>query len=108
MKDVAITGGDAHIGEQVMTYEQAFARVKNSSKTETAYVWDAKNKQLVEKPADTRSGTWSKAPGSWLFMWADEVINEQTIEERKYKKADVALMKHETFANGREGQHTWT
>ena len=59
-----------------MTFEQAFEKVKMSSKTESAYAWDAKNKQLVEKPADSRTGTWSKAKGSWLFMWADAIINQ--------------------------------
>ena len=108
MKDVAITGGNAQVDNNVMTQEQAFAKVKSYSQTESAYVWDAKSKQLIEKPVGTRSGKWSKANGSCMFMWADEVINEQRIEDSKPKPADLSLFKHETFPNGREGQHTWT
>ena len=44
LKDVAITGGDSHVDNNVLTYEQAFAKVKACSKTASAYVWDAKNK----------------------------------------------------------------
>lgn len=107
MKDVAITGGDAQVDDKVLTYEQAFAKVKAHGKTESAYVWDPKTKQLAEKPASTRSGKWSEAKGSTLFMWADEVINDERIDALS-PKVDLALLKHETFPNGREGQHTWT
>ena len=107
MKHVAITGGDAQVDKKVLTYEQAFAKVKGYAKTESAYVWDPETKRLVEKPAGTRSGKWAEASGSCLFMWADDVINEERVDELN-PKTDLALLKHETFPNGKEGQHTWT
>ena len=75
------------------------------AKDESAYSWDPNRKLLVEKPASSRSGSWASSTGSYLFLWADEVINEDTIASTL---TSVSLMKHETFPNGREGQHTWT
>lgn len=41
-------------------------------------------------------------------MWADKVIDSKTIEKMIPVKTDVSKIKHEKFANGRSGQHTWT
>lgn len=104
MKDVAITDGGKQI-QKADTYEEALDKVKKCTQTDSAYLWNSKKKQLVEKPAKSRSGTWSKSLGSYLFVWADKIINQKSIE---VKKTPVSLMKHETFQNGREGMHTWT
>ena len=88
MKDVTISGGDAGVDHQVGTYEQALARIKSYSKTDSAYYWNTNENQLREKPAGTRSGKWSKGSG-WLFMWADKVIESNMIEKMK---TDVSLM----------------
>lgn len=81
MKDVAIEGGDGEVTENVTTYDEAFAKVKTFTKTESAYLWDPKSKKLTEKPASVKTGVWAKGVGTCLFMWADEIVTEERLAE---------------------------
>jgi len=40
VEDVAINGGDGEVVENVTTYDQAFAKAKTFTKTDSFYMWE--------------------------------------------------------------------
>ena len=81
MKDVSINGGDGFVEENVLSYDQAFAKVKTYTKTtESAFLWDLKSKRLIEKPASAKSGVWAKGLGTCLYMFADEIVIQERLD----------------------------
>ena len=105
MKDVGIKGGNGHTDQNINSSEEAIEAIKSYPNNRCAYQFDSKKKKLIEKPPSDGSGVWTKEAGSNLFVWADEVISKERLNELY---PPVSVIKHISFPLTKDNMHGWT